>query len=469
MKNLTTVLVATTFLFSQIAGAAPVKKAPSPKAPVSSAPKTPPTFTLNPTSLQKQVLGSNLSILLELYKVHDAKDQVNVARGNLLPSLNLGESIAAGTGFFMSAVDFLLPFLIPSNWNNYYSEKDLFQSEKLSYKIIELNTYSSALATYYNTLSDHHLKEVYQQEYLDLQSVFETQKRNSAIGNIPTADLLLAQAQAQAAGIKASQLQELNASEIASLRSVLNLSLDMDIALEEVNMPESTWEYQPVDAVVNQVNSVAPERTQLKYLIKSAEQQKWSRVFSFINGASLGSQTFVPGQNASFNFANMIGTGSFNFGFAQFPLISLSERNITEIQVQDRELVNENTRVIETALAALQLARQQLDMANQAAEEMAKVYAIKLNNYTLGSETFTNVVLARNQWADASVSQVKAQLDLNLQRVTLHRALLTDHFASVRGCLATEAPTEGRPGLIGRLVGKHEPSHATLDQLCKAH
>src|SRR4051812_45402677 len=45
---------------------------------------------LNPETLRKQLLENNLSIIQALNQVHDAKDQVSVARGNLLPSLNLG-------------------------------------------------------------------------------------------------------------------------------------------------------------------------------------------------------------------------------------------------------------------------------------------------------------------------------------------------------------------------------------------
>lgn len=425
------------------------------------------SLALNPTTIQKQ-LSKNTQVMLGLNQVHQAKDEVNIARGNLLPSLNLGGLLSfSGGGFVLSAIDFLVPFLVPSNWSNFYTQKSLFESEKLSYKVIQLNTLSSALSMYYTVLSDYQVQTIYQQQYLDLQEIYELQKRKSSTGTVPVSDLLQTQAQAQMAGVRASQLTEMNRQEIASIRKAMALPLSTNITLDFVDAKPSPWEFESASSTIRKVNDVSVELQQFRYLVKAAKDQVWSKKFGWINGATIGSRS-VNGANAT--FSNVTASGSINLGFALYPTIQLSQDQMREIEIQYRDIGLENTRIVESALASLIEAKQQLDLSTQAENQMARVYQIRVQEYDQGTETLTNVLFARNQMAESSVARIKSNLDVNLQRSLLQRALLASDYANIHGCSSSAvAPEEQKKqGRISRIFKPiKEIIYPSLDEICK--
>lgn len=423
-------------------------------------------FVLNQGNLQSQVLGGNLEVLKALYAVHDAKDQLNIARANLLPSLNLGGMLSfSGGGFILSSIDILVPFLLPTNWYNYFSEKNLFEAEKISYNTIQLNIYSSALSVYFTMVADRQIYSIFQQQYQDLQDIYEMQKKRAAVGLIPVSDVMQTQAQAQMAGVKASQLAELSKQEVATIRKALNLPLETVIQLENSDMVNSQFEFEAMQTTVNKANAVSLERKQIAYMVKAAKDQKWAKTFAFLNSASIGSR----GTTGNASFDNMQASGSMSIGFAQIPTYQLNERRIKEIQLQDTILQTENVRIIEATIGSIQEAKNQLDLATQAEIQMAQVYQMRLQSYEQGAATLIEVLQARSQMADASVAKIKAQLDLNLQRTVLHRTLLSAQFGTIKGCQPTRMPPEEqKTGVIGRIIGKKpSESHTTLDQICR--
>jgi len=437
----------------------------------------PTNFVLNQHTLQNQLLNSNVDLLQALNSVHMAKDQVNIARAQLLPSLNLGGMLNfAGGGLFLSSFDFLLPFLVPSNWYNYSTQKNLFQAEKISYHVFQVNTYGSALSVYFALVADRQLQAIYQQQYHDLMEIFEIHKRRNSVGLAPVVDVMEIQAEAQLAGIRAASLAALSKQEIASVRKFLSLPLQTEIELEYSNMDSSPWEYEALQATANKANEVSLERAQLQYLIKAATTQKWTKMFSFINGLSVGGRSTAVGVDA--NFQNMQSNGSLSLGFDQFPTYEFNERRIYEIRLQDLSLQQENTRIVESTVNSLEDGRRALDLAIQAVTEMAQVYQIRVNNYKQGATSWLEVLLARTRLVDMQTAQVRAQLDVNLQRAALHRALRTAQFASIKGCSASANPPIDKnssgfigavKGAIGNLKGKKRvESHATLDQICRA-
>jgi multidrug efflux system outer membrane protein len=444
-------VVILSLIFSQFAGAA-----------------TPSSLALNPDTIQRQLLKNNTSVLIGFNQVKQAKDEVNIARGNLLPSLNLGGLLSfSGGGFILSTIDFLVPFLVPSNWANYYSTKSTFEAEKISYKVIQLNTYGSALSLYYTLLSDNQVQGIYQQQYQDLQDIYELQKRKSNTGVIPVSDLLQTQAQAQMAGVRASQLTELNKQEFASIRKAMALPLTTNLSLEFVDVKASPWEFESIKSTVNQVNKVSVERQQVRFLLKAAQDQVWSSTFGWINGASIGAKSSGSG-NAS--LSNSSASGSITLGFATYPKIQLSQDQVKEIELQDQELALENSRIVESALNSLVEAKQQLDLATQAENQMARVYQIRVQEYDQGTENLTNVLLARTQMADASVARIKSNLDVNLQRSLMQRALISGEYSDVRGCSSSakmpEAPK--KQGWLGRHLNPKIPAQGpSLDDICR--
>jgi outer membrane protein TolC len=314
-------------------------------------------------------------------------------------------------------------------------------------------------------VADRQIYAIFQQQYQDLQDIYEMQKKRAAVGLIPVSDVMQTQAQAQMAGVKASQLAELSKQEVATIRKALNLPLETVIQLENSTMANSPYEFEAMQTTISKANAVSLERQQIKHMVKAANNVKWAKVFAFINSASVGSR----GTTGNASFDNMQASGSMNLGFAQVPTYELNERRIKEIQLQDTMLQQENVRIIESTIGSIQEAKSQLDLATQAEIQMAQVYQMRLQNYENGAATLIEVLQARSQMADASVAKIKAQLDLNLQRVVLHRTLLSANFSTIKGCNPSRLPPEEKKiGRIGRLIGKKPAeSHTTLDLICR--
>lgn len=436
---------------------------------------TPPVrLSLNPETLRKQVLEGNLSLMTGLNQLHIAKERVNVARGNLFPSLNLGmlANAANAPTFILGSVDFLLPFLVPSNWFNLRQSQRLLEAEKVSYKALQLNTYASAQALYYTILSDQQVKLIQEAEARDLQQIEQIlQLQSDTLGIVSPEDLSHARAQSGMAQLRASQMNELLKKEIASLRSALGLPLSSTILLEDTVVAPSESEDRPLEQVVETALSVSPENQQIDQLIVAAESEQWSKTFGFITGASAGSQAAMgkDGQLHNASLENLTGRGSMNFGFAYFPTVEIASRNVEALRLRKTGLRLEQTALLESALSAAREAQDQLDLAISAETELKAVYDAKALKYNLGLGSLTAVLQARTHLTQASVAKVKATLDLNLIRTTLHRALLTDQFGEIQGCQAPVSATSDDEGFFGALKrwlsgGEQEIS---LEQACR--
>jgi outer membrane protein, multidrug efflux system len=176
---------------------------PAPAAPKPTTPPPPTSVQVDLTYIRNQVLSGNLSLEQELSVVKEQKDNMDVKRGQLLPSLNIGTNIASGPSFILSQIQFLLPFLIPSNWFALDAATDDFNAEEIAYKVLELNVYGSALSMYFTIESDYQTQAVYVQEAKDLMDIYTIKKtQNDLLGTVPPEQLSQALASAQLAQVQ---------------------------------------------------------------------------------------------------------------------------------------------------------------------------------------------------------------------------------------------------------------------------
>ena len=127
-------------------------------------------FDLTPETMAAQLFNKNSSILLGINRVHQSKDELNIARASLLPSLNLSTLLysSMSSTFTVSAVEVLFPFLVPGNWIKLKESKYLYKAQLKATQTIQLNTLASALSVYSSILADRNLLSVYQDEITDL-------------------------------------------------------------------------------------------------------------------------------------------------------------------------------------------------------------------------------------------------------------------------------------------------------------
>lgn len=408
---------------------------------------------INPHSLQSLLLTQNNSILQEVNKVYQAKENVNVARANLLPSLNLGTALNGG-GFILSAVSFLLPFLMPSNWMNLRDNQKLLNAETSSYYILELNQYASAYAVYMTVLADQSLRATLETQYQNLKKIQDNVDLAVKLGLRPMTDLYQAEAQTELMANQVAQTDELLITETAAVRQMLALPLTQEIVFDSFHPSSVTYEGHSPSSLLPIALAKAPENQQLDYLIQAAQADRWSRIFSFFNGSTLSA-----GQNdqKEATLTHLTQGNSFNIGFAYFPNIALSNLNIQELELQKQAVSLSQAQILETTLGSLEDAKRELADAAESETNYQKQYDSELTEYNLGTTDLLHVLTAANSLETASMAKIKAQNDVDNLRITLNRTFLREYFSAIKPCETVQAP--------GGLFHRNPP--ASLDQVCK--
>ena len=217
---------------------------------------------INPQSLRETLVKRNIGILVAWNQVQQAKTQVNIARAQLLPSVNLGSVISGGPSFLLSSVSALLPFLMPSKWFDLKESSELLDAQGVSYYLAQLNIYAAAYSLYLTILGDIQLRESIYQQYQNLRGIEEEMRRPAEIGMISKEEFLQAQAQAHLAGIQLSQVDELVKREKASIREMLALPLSQEIVFEATNIAPSAAEDKTPEELLEIVHATSPESMQ---------------------------------------------------------------------------------------------------------------------------------------------------------------------------------------------------------------
>jgi outer membrane protein, multidrug efflux system len=431
-------------------------------------PATPPkvyTLKINPKSLQERLIRNNLPVLKGINNIFRAKDQVSIARTSLLPSLNLGfTSIATGgQGFAISAISFLFPFLLPSNWANLKKSKALLEAEKISYHLVGLNQYASAYAIYATVVNDLELREILLQQYNDLVKIRDWLiKQREFSGDVPQQDIDAADVQARLAFSTLSQMDALLIKERAALRELLALGPTDVMEFEPMHVPASPVESEDLVTVVKKVHAVSPENQQMQFLIAAGQAGKWSKVFSFMGGGNMNlSRSSDTSGWDKFSLGH-----SLNLGFGLVPNIKLSNDDLVQIQLQARELLLQQTNLVETTLGTLGESKKQLESNLIAKRGANDVFEAELRRYMLGLTDILHVLDAKIKYGQASAAHIRAQLDVDTIRITLHRAMLADQFKTIPKCVISAAAQKKDKGWFWKNLFNPKASQLTIDEAC---
>ena len=395
-------------------------------------------FVVNPDTLRTQLLTNNISIKQALNSLYQAKDELNISRSKLLPSVNLG--VATSPTFLLSQVSFLLPFLYPSNWFNLRQSKDLLNATTISYGVVQLNQYASSYALYETAVNDYALREVIQKQYDALIKIYNVLYQESILnGNVSQKDLLQAQSQALMAQIQLASVDKLIAQEKAALRSVLSLPDATDIQFDLIHVPASSDEElvtgDALQKLVDHALEIAPESIQINWLISASRAARWSTSFGWLTGSSLATTQNNSGASLSVpSFNQFIQSNTLSLGFSIFPTIKLASDNVAEMILQKDVLRLQENHIIEATINSITQAKKQVSYAMDAEKNMNQVYQMESQKYALGLTDLLHVLTAETQVTAASQARVQSQTDLDNLRITLHRAFLTDQFAKVQGC-----------------------------------
>lgn len=423
--------------------------------------KQPAVVKVNPDTLKSLLLEQNISLQVQLNKVYQAKEQVNISRASLLPSINLGSVISSGPSFALTTVSMLLPFLMPSNWFDLKESQYLLNAQATSYYIAQLNTYSSAYSVYLTVVGDMELREVLYKQYLNYKEIEDLIQMAVDAGMMQQSDLLQAQAQTQLASIQVSQVDDLLQKEKAAIRNMLALPLSQEIQFDKVHMTATPTELLPAQVILDRATAKSPEIKQMNSMISAANTAKWSKAFSFLTGASLGASRSGSGSA----FGSVQSTGTVNLGFGYFPALKLSDYNIDELKLQKKQITFDQAELIESTLGSLYEAQKQVQLAQKAQATLQDVYEGEVEKFRAGLTDLLHVLSAANSLTTALTNQVKAQANLDAMRVSLNRIVIDERFAQVGAC---EIERKGSGGIKGRLGRVFNPKkdQVTLDEAC---
>jgi outer membrane protein TolC len=443
---------------------------PSAVASPTPSPSPAPTVVLNPENLRTLLLADNNQILISLNNVHIAKTNIESARVGLLPSINI--SVNAPT-FAISAVSFLLPFLVPSNWFALAASNHELSADENAYFVMELDTYASVYAMYEVVVSDMELRDVLNQQYLDYGAL-ETFLENEATSGFPItpSDLEQAQAQTQAALASVSKMDETITQEKFQIGMALALSPDTVINITPVDVAPSSMETATsFDALSEMAFNMSPEKQQQDALVAAAQDQKWSALFSWIGTNTLAANSGAGSGNGEVDFSTTQDHGTINLGFGIFTSYELSKENITTLQLEETAIKQQIGATVGSTISSVTLAINQYNDALSAEQLQQQALVNAVQDYENGSSTIQTVIQEQQTMIQFSTTRIQAQADINAQRITLNRTFLTDEFGNIKGCnISQSAKKQGGWPIFNWIGHLFHPGagQMTLDQMCKS-
>lgn len=444
MKKIFSTLLICSFLFTGSVGFAEEK-----------------VIIVNPSSIRQQLFSKNITLLQAMNNVKTSKLNVSMARARLLPSLNLNVLLPelSSPTFILSSVMILFPFLIPSNWIVLRQQKELFESDKASYKAMQLNVLSNALSVYYTFVNDKKVQKVLLEQMETLGIFYANLKKQSEVlGNISAEDLAMASAQWQEAKIRISKLQELLSLEKAGIRSMLGLPLGSELLFEDIDLVSSDYELKTASEIAEHSLEVAPETAQLSFLINAASAGKFAKFFGFINSASMNGN--LNGDNSP--FVGLKSNGSFSFGMDNFVNIQIADNNIAAIKLRVEQLKNETERLAEVVVTQIAEVKSQNVLTDKVLQDRMVVYEGQKKQYAIGLIPLQSLLQTQIQLTESYIANIKSDLDLKMQRLTLTRLVIDGDFAEVKGCTTTTP--EGKTSISSIF---HKDKGQSLDEFCQ--
>ncbi len=147
-----------------------------------------PTLETNKIYSLDELMGRakyiNYSVSKEAERVLQAKHNIGVARGNLLPKLNIKSLVGIIKGDFISAVGTVLPFLFPSNWFQWKMSKELYKAERNSFASLRGNEMNMVESLYYLILRDQMVLEKLKNQIEWMKKIQETLKKEEEVGTL---------------------------------------------------------------------------------------------------------------------------------------------------------------------------------------------------------------------------------------------------------------------------------------------
>ena len=251
-------------------------------------------FTID--QLVRMLRQQNFDIRANAERVYQAKKNIDVKVGALLPSLSFGTLMSLAEPNPFELVPSLLGFLFPSNWFRWKESKLFFEAERWSQVTLIANQVNSLMIQICRVLYIRELIGVYEQYTRQMRSL----ARNSELRFRMGEGRFDAKADHENIVLQLEQDTQALRNGYVKLKYEIAFSVDLDVEewnrfdIEPVGLPDlDCRHYLAPEDLLADIIEISPERKQLKYLVEAAKYSRRARTFDFLNpngstGNSLG-------------------------------------------------------------------------------------------------------------------------------------------------------------------------------------
>lgn len=420
-------------------------------------------FVVNPDTLRTQMYSGDTTVYTGLNTLYQSKEQVNNARANLLPSLNVSAVVGASPKVALSLFQVAIPFLLPSNWANLDASKKQLTADGYAYQLVLLNEYASLLQIYETVQGDQALRNVFVTERDALQGVVETVADEVAAGVALQSDLALATAAKEHAETQIAQTDQALAQEIPALRKAMGLTLAKNIVIAPYHFGELDAENSSMMSVYNRVLDASPEVDQVNSLIAAAHDAKISTEWSFLTGSAANVSTDYNGSS----FGHLSYGAGVDLGFGLLPRIHLSSLDIAAMNIRKREITLELQRLTEQTVDSIVAGKTAVTQASNERDDDQVALQTALDQYRAGNARLLDVLQVVNQTVQGGIDYAQAVTSLDNQRIQLNRILVANQFAKVPTCHLQKVKGGGIFGFFKSIFGSKRSRYTSIDDMCR--
>lgn len=304
----------------------------------------------------KKVSSENYQVYENALRVYQAKEAIQVARGNLLPKLNVWNvaSVVFDPTSAVGLVEDIAPFLVPGNWFRLSESKLLYQAEKEGYRALWANELMTAKALYVHLLFDQALLSHIESGAKELKDLLILVQSREVLGGIPEGASRDIEIRLLALQEDRRSLEVLILEEQSLLSYMMGLPAETQVVPMPIDLPDFS-QLEPLDHTDFEFRALdsSPELRQFDQFIQVAGLIKKEVNYSFlgVSGQSRGAAGGV--------FDNLPISNGLGFGTAASARIVAAKKEILKTQ---RKGVSETIR----RQLRLLVSRYNLDLENYA-------------------------------------------------------------------------------------------------------
>ncbi len=365
----------------------------------------------------------NYTVLEQAQKVYQAKETIQVARGELVPSLNIWKIVkVASNPLDLENWAEIAPFLSPANWFRLEQSKIYYAAEVYGYRTMVANQVMNARVLFIKVNQDQKLHKLIREYKSDLQSVYDIIKIKVDLGmESPEA--------ARELQIRILALEEDNIRMkvyLADVRRELSFMVggagDSELAIKDVPALEMKSKNKiSYESVIDQIVSRSNEIKQYDELLRIIPSIKKEISFSF-----LGLTPASFGTSGGFFDSIPIPSG-LGFGTAPSINIAKSQEQVLKLQRQAiLETLRKQTKSASDQMGAEIDVRPFIQQRKQLASENSAQLFERLKLGETIDLVFLADTLHTKRVADAALTENEVQF--RLQREKIDRMLIAGDY-----------------------------------------